>query len=392
MASIRVRNRRQPMGERSEARFIGGSRKPLCVMAAAVAAMLLGACASSTTGRMSQDAAAVTLTQSDVQPPHSSVAKMVKSVLPSVVNVRVTDVAVNPFGQQEQMKAQGSGVVVDRDGIILTNNHVIHGAVKVTVVFDDGRRLPGRVVGADPSHDLAVIRVDAHNLSPIVVGHSRDLQLGDSVVAIGFPLGLGGPTVTKGIVSGLGRTVQVGTEGGQTEHLVGLLQTDAAINPGNSGGALVDMNGHLVGINTAAAQASSAENVGFAISIDEALPVVRQILSQGPSKQAWLGVQAATLDPALSAQLGLPRNTRGAVVVGVITSSPAAQAGLEQGDVIVAVNGEHITSASALMKALARYSPGDSIKLELVSRGGSRSVDVRLARQPATFESMGRGS
>jgi S1-C subfamily serine protease len=382
---IRVKARQASMSESSRARSSSSLRALRFVVAAMLPTTLLSGCASAAAPQASRAASEITLKQSDAPPPHSSVAAMVKRILPSVVNVRVTDVAVNPFGRQEEMKAQGSGVVVDRDGVILTNNHVIHGAVKVTVVFEDGRRMPGRVIGADPEHDLAVIKVDARNLRPIVLGHSRDLQLGDSVVAVGFPLGLGGPTVTKGIVSGLGRTVQVGTDGGQPEHLAGLLQTDAAINPGNSGGALADMSGQLVGINTAAAQAGSAENVGFAISIDEALPVVEQILTQRPSQRAWLGVQAATIDAALAAQLGLPVDTRGGVIVGVIPSSPAARAGLDQGDVIVAVNGERITSASDLTSALTRYSPGDRVALRVVGRGGSNSVELVLARRPATF-------
>jgi S1-C subfamily serine protease len=208
------------------------------------------------------------------------------------------------------------------------------------------------------------------------------MQLGDSVVAVGFPLDLGGPTVTKGIVSGLERTVRIGTDGGQVEHLVGLLQTDAAINPGNSGGALVDMSGRLIGLNTAAAQAGSAENVGFAISIDEALPVVQQILSQPPSEQTWLGVQAATLDAPLASQLGLPADARGAVVVGVIPSSPAVQAGLKQGDVLVAIDGQRIASAGALTRSLTHYLPGDTVGVGVITRGERRSIEVRLARRP----------
>ncbi len=370
------------MGVAGSIRNSWGSHRTRNAMVAALLAALLPACSSSTAGEAARGTSDIRLTQSNMPPLHSSVATMVKQILPSVVNVRVTDVAVNPFGQQQEVKAQGSGVIVDHDGVILTNNHVIHGAVEVTVVFSDGDRMPGQVVGADPGHDLAVIKVKANDLSPVVLGHSHDMQLGDSVVAVGFPLDLGGPTVTKGIVSGLQRTVQVGTDGGQVEHLIGLLQTDAAINPGNSGGALVDMSGRLIGLNTAAAQAGSAENVGFAISIDEALPVVQQILSQPPSEQTWLGVQATTLDARLAAQLGLPANTRGAVVVGVIPSSPAAQAGLKQRDVLVAIDGQRIASASALTRALTHYSPGDTVGVEVITRRGRHSIEIRLARRP----------
>jgi S1-C subfamily serine protease len=382
---IRGQARQAAIGQASRAHPSSSGRAWRFVVAVALPATLLSACASGAAPYSPRAAAEVTLKQSDAPPPHSSVAEMIERILPSVVNVRVTDVALNPFGQQEKLSAQGSGVVVDRDGVILTNNHVIRGAVKVTVVFEDGRRMPGRVIGADPEHDLAVIKVDADNLKPIVLGHSNDLRLGDSVVAVGFPLDLGGPTVTKGIVSGLERTVQVGSDGSQTEHLTGLLQTDAAINPGNSGGALTDMTGRLVGINTAAAEAGSAENVGFAISIDEALPVVERILMQRPSRQAWLGVQAATVDTLLAAQLGLPADTKGAAIVGVIPSSPAARAGLDQGDVVVAVDGDPIMSAGELTSALTGYSPGDRIALKVVNAGGSSSVGLVLARRPTTF-------
>jgi len=196
-------------------------------------------------------------------------AVVVERVLPGVVNVRVE--ALGRSGA-------GSGVVIDREGTILTNNHVVAGASEVTVVFNDGRHdepLRGEVVGTAPERDLAVIRVDADDLTPVELGRSGDLSLGDPVLALGFPLGLG-PTVTQGIVSGLERTIE--PSGGP--RLEGLLQTDAAINPGNSGGALVDAAGRLIGINTAAA--GFAENIGFAIAIDQAQPVVEEILNQPP--------------------------------------------------------------------------------------------------------------
>jgi S1-C subfamily serine protease len=192
-------------------------------------------------------------------------AAVAQRVLPGVVYVRVEG-----FGGT----GAGSGVVIDREGTILTNNHVVAGASEVTVVFNDGRHdepLRGEVVGTAPERDLAVVRVDAGDLTPVELGRSGDLRLGDPVLALGFPLGLG-PTVTQGIVSGLERTIE--PSGGP--RLEGLLQTDAAINPGNSGGALVDANGRLVGINTAGA--GFAENIGFAIAIDQARPVVEEIL------------------------------------------------------------------------------------------------------------------
>ena len=227
----------------------------------------------------SQRATSLSVTQSSQPAPASSAAEVIKRVLPSVVNVRVTEVSSNPFFGTQQVQAEGSGVVLSKDGLIVTNAHVVSGATSVKAFFTDGHApLTGTVLGVDTVHDLAVIKVNANDLTPITVGRSGTLALGDQVFAIGFPLGLG-PTVTGGILSGTNRTIDVQGRSG-VEHLSGLLQTDAAINPGNSGGALVDAAGQLVGINTAGAQASSAENVGFAIAIDSALPIVQQLATQ----------------------------------------------------------------------------------------------------------------
>jgi S1-C subfamily serine protease len=325
---------------------------------------------------------------------HSSVAGVVKAVLPSVVNIRVTQFGVGGLlGDPQTGKAEASGVVISRDGTILTNNHVIEGAVKVTVVFNDGihdQAMQGHVLGADPDHDLAVVKVDATDLKQITIGRSGHLELGDSVIALGFPLGLGGgPTVTKGIVSGVNRTITVRRDSGASEHLVGLLQTDAAINPGNSGGALVNSDGQLVGINTAAAQASSAENVGFAIAIDHALPIVRQVLSEPVEKRAWLGVSVRDLDPTVALQLGIDSQSKGALVAGVIPGGPAASAGIKTGDVIVAIAGHRITSANGLTSELTNLDPGQQVTVKLIGSHGSRSIDLTLSNRPATFQPKG---
>jgi S1-C subfamily serine protease len=335
----------------------------------------------------------ITLKQATAVVRHSSVAHVVQRVLPSVVNIRVTQFGLGGIlGGSQTGRAEGSGVIISRNGTILTNNHVIEGAVKVTVVFNDGIHnspMNGRVIGADPDHDLAVVKVAATDLKPITIGRSSQLELGDEVVALGFPLGLGGPTVTKGIVSGVNRTITVSRDSGATEHLVGLLQTDAAINPGNSGGALVNAGGQLVGINTAAANAGSAENVGFAISIDHALPVVRQILAEPPQKRAWLGVSVRDIDPTIALQLGLKSNATGALVAGVIPGSPAAGAGIQTGDVIVAIAGHTITSANGLTNALTDLNPGQRVTVKLIRSHGTRDIDVTLSNRPATFQPSG---
>ncbi|MBA2331884.1 MAG: trypsin-like peptidase domain-containing protein [Actinobacteria bacterium] len=277
---------------------------------------------------------------------------------------------------------EGSGVVVDRAGIIVTNNHVVDGATEITVAFNDGRHtrpLRGTVIGTAPERDLAVLRVSARDLIPIRIARSSALRLGDDVIAVGFPLGLGGPTVTSGIVSGLNRTI----EPGDGARLEGLLQTDAAINPGNSGGALVDRAGRLVGINTAAARAGAAENIGFAIEIDAALPIIEEIRSEPEATRAWLGISIASVESDDAAvALGLDPATRGVRITEVYDGGPAARAGVAAGDVIVALDGAPIPSASALTAAVAKLDPGDRVELELIDTAGPRLAELTVTRRP----------
>ncbi len=305
-----------------------------------------------------------------------SAADVIARVLPGVVNVRTLGF--------DGSKGEASGVVIDRRGVILTNNHVVQGARTVTIFFNDGRHtqpVHGTVIGTAADRDLAIIRVRPVDLVPVPLGRSSNLRLGDGVLAIGFPLDLGGPTVTQGIVSGLDRTFQ--PEGAAS--LEGLLQTDAAINPGNSGGALVDSAGRLVGINTGAVRAGSAENVGFAIAIDEARPVIDEIRSKPADPRAWIGATFDSIDTAAAAvQLGLPPGTRGAAVIAVFARSPASKAGLREGDVVVSIDGRPVRSTEEISKALSALDPGDSIVLEVIDRSGPRRVTVTVAKRPAT--------
>jgi S1-C subfamily serine protease len=305
-----------------------------------------------------------------------STAEVVARVLRGVVNVRTVGFDGN--------KSEASGVVIDPGGIILTNDHVVQGARTLTVYFNDGRhRTPVRatVIGTAVQHDLAVIRVPLGNLIPVPLGRSATLRLGDSVLAIGFPLGLsGGPTVTQGIISGLNRSIHAG--GGP--QLAGLLQTDAAINPGNSGGALVDSTGRLVGINTIAA--TSAQNIGFAIAIDGARAVIDEIRHKPGDRQPWIGVTFASIGNAAAAvQLGLPPGTRGAGAIAVFAGSPASKAGLHEGDVVVAVDGRAVHSAADMAKALAARRIGASIVLDVVDTSGPRRVTLQAVERPATL-------
>ena len=331
-------------------------------------------------------AAPITFIQSTEGAPTSTAAQMIKRVLPSVVNIRVTEVSNNPFGGSQTGQAEGSGVVLSKDGLIATNAHVVAQASSVKVVFTNGHAsLPGTVLGVDTSHDLAVVKVNANDLQPITLGHSASLQLVDDVYAIGFPLDLG-PSVTRGVISGLNRTVNVSRPDGSTEHLVGMLQTDAAINPGNSGGALVDASGALVGINTAGASAGEAENVGFAIAIDGATPIVQRLASQTPSERPWMGVSVSEVsDAATAQQFNVPAATRGAGVAEVVSGGPAASAGLKVGDVIVQIDGTRIRSTDDLTNALKSHKPGDEITVTVVSSSGQRTMTLTLGTRPASL-------
>ena len=307
--------------------------------AVALASVLLAGCSGGDDEAGPTPPATQTVTVSSTAPPPAetapdaattgSLADVVERVLPSVVNVRTKS-----FGGGE---GDGSGVVIDRAGIIVTNNHVVEGTTSVTVVFNDDvhtRPLPGTVIGTSPERDLAVIRVAATDLIPLRVARSSSLRLGDAVFAVGFPLGLGGPSVTSGIVSGLDRTID-----GSNGKLTGLLQTDAAINPGNSGGALVDRLGRLVGINTAGVRLAEAENVSFAIAIDGALPVIERIRNQTLATAAWFGIAFGSVDTdAAAVQLGLDASVRGAAVTAVYPGGPGEKAELAVGDVIIAAD------------------------------------------------------
>lgn len=372
-------------------------------------AVLLAACDTTATIRSSDPSATgpgkgdtaqgetrlpeIDLEQEDADIAGTTVTQVVEETLPSVVNVRVQNLDENPFtGEFEEGRGQGSGVIIDDNGIIITNNHVIEGALEVNVVFTDDRDpLEGQVIGAIPENDLAVIRVEADDLDAIELGRSDSLDLGESVVAIGFPLGLGGPTVTQGIISGLERTIQV-DDRGETKSLEGLLQTDAAINPGNSGGALVDMQGRLVGVNTAAVQASSAENIGFAIAIDEAVPVIEEILEDPPEEQAWLGVSLGSIDsPSAAAQFELDPDRRGALVMGVVPGSPAEEAGLVEGDLIVGIADADVGSGDDVTEVLRERAPGETVEIEYLRLGASATdtLELTLGARPAVFEQRG---
>ena len=336
--------------------------------------------------------------QDDAPPPRSRTADVVERVLPSLVNVRVSGFSQNAFGSNET-QGQGSGAIIDPNGIIVTNFHVVQGAVRVRILFQDEHEpVDGRVIGTDPERDLAVIKVPTSGLTPIDIGSSDSLRLGDDVIALGFPLGLGGPTVTKGIVSGKNRNLEVPRPGapqveppGEAEeddtiNFQGLLQTDAAINPGNSGGPLIDTAGRLVGINTAAAGAAAAENVGFAIAIDSALPIIQEIVSEPVEERAWLGVLISDIDPTVADELGLPPDAEGALITEVVEDAPAEGAGLEPGDVITSIEGDEVAGAEDLTEILVEHPPGTTVTVEILNADGRDTVELTLEQRPVPAE------
>src|SRR5436190_11137238 len=275
------------------------------------------------------------------------------NVLPSVVNIqteatirrREIDPYFDPFGifgggGNQSYTSLGSGFVWSGDGIIVTNNHVVEGASRITVIFSDRTEMRAKLIGVDPDSDVAVLRVDAKNLPAAPIGTSSDLMIGETVVAVGNPFGLSG-TVTTGVVSALGRSVP-SKEQGRT--FTDFIQTDASINPGNSGGPLLNIEGKVIGINTAIY--ANAQGIGFAIPVDRARKIVQDIVRYGSVHSAWIGAVTATLTPEEAKRLSL-RATRGAIISRIFAGSPAQSAGLRPGDVITAVDAKPVDSREA---------------------------------------------
>jgi serine protease Do len=308
-----------------------------------------------------------------VQPGADPVVRVVEVVRPAVVSV-TTNVSTDLEGGTGQ--GTGTGFVVRADGFVVTNFHVVEGALNIRVVTADGHRFEARVVGGDPEADLAVLKVGARNLPVVPLGNSGRLELGEPVVAIGFALALqGGPSVTSGIVSALGRTIQAADPnapgGGRTYE--DLIQTDAAINPGNSGGPLVDLAGRVVGINTAGVRAAEAENIGFAIAIDRARPVIEAAIRDPEGPVAYLGVSSQTLTAARAIQLDLPVE-EGALIVATAPGGPAERAGIEAGDVIVSIDGRDVRSSEEVGAVIVEHEPGDRVEVGVVHPDGDRET------------------
>ena len=323
----------------------------------------------------------------------------VKRSMPAVVNIFTnkgvtkpkTRKGANPnssdplfkffFGDQppeeEPSSSLGSGVLVSPEGYILTNHHVISDANDIDVALSDGRKLKAQVIGSDPETDIAVLKIEAKQLpAPITLGKVESVHVGDVVLAIGNPFGVG-QTVTSGIVSALGRDhVGINT-------FENFIQTDAAINPGNSGGALIDTRGNLIGINTAIfSNNGGSMGIGFAIPINLAKQVMESILANGSVTRGWIGVEPQNLSKELSESLGLPGNTAGVLLSGVLEGGPAARGGVKPGDVLIAVNGNPTKDVRGLLNQIAQISPGNDAKLTILRKGKEIELTAQTGKRP----------
>jgi serine protease DegQ len=278
--------------------------------------------------------------------------------------------------QREQPASNlGSGVIVSSEGYILTNQHVVDGADQIEVALADGRTASAKVIGIDPETDLAVLKINLTHLPTITLGRMEQAHVGDVVLAIGNPFGVG-QTVTMGIVSALGRNhLGINT-------FENFIQTDAAINPGNSGGALVDVNGNLLGINTAIYSRSGGSlGIGFAIPVSTARSVLESIITTGSVTRGWIGVEPQDVTPEIAESFGLDQKS-GAIVAGVLKSGPADRAGIKPGDILVSVNGLEITDTTRLLNVIAQIKPGTSAKVHLVRKGRQIDLDVMIGKRP----------
>ena len=323
----------------------------------------------------------------------------VKRSMPAVVNIFTSKASAKPktrkggspnsadplfkffFGDQppeeEPSSSLGSGVLVSPEGYILTNHHVISDADDIDVALSDGRKVKAKVIGSDPETDIAVLKIEAKKLpTPITLGKVESVHVGDVVLAIGNPFGVG-QTVTSGIVSALGRDhVGINT-------FENFIQTDAAINPGNSGGALIDTRGNLIGINTAIySNNGGSMGIGFAIPVNLAKQVMESILANGSVTRGWIGVEPQNLSKELSESLGLPANTEGVLISGVLENGPAARGGIKPGDVLITVNGNPIKDVRSLLNQIAQISPGNDAKLTILRKGKEMELIAQTGKRP----------
>ena len=305
-------------------------------------------------------------------------AELVQSVQKSVVHIKVEQKLVNvrgPFQNRPRQEGSGSGAIVRSDGYILTNHHVVGEADKITVQLYDGQELKARLIGTDPATDISVIKIEGTDMPVLQMGDSDNILVGESVIAIGNPFGLS-HTVTFGIVSAKGRT------GMGIAEYEDFIQTDAAINPGNSGGPLVDLEGKIVGVNTAIFSRSGGyQGIGFAVPINMARRVMNELIENGQVSRGWLGVGIQDMTPELAKAFGLDQ-AKGSLVTGVMPGTPAEKAGLQKGDVILRLNGNTIENSNGLRNLVAEARADAKVDLDLVRNKVPMTLSVRLDERP----------
>jgi Do/DeqQ family serine protease len=326
-------------------------------------------------------------TQANAPPPPGSFRQAAQRASQAVVSINTLKGGERPsssdpwfrffFGDQGGIPQSGlgSGVIISADGYILTNNHVVEGASEIEVALNDSRKTRAKIIGTDPETDLAILKISLERLPVITLGNSDALQVGDQVLAIGNPFGVG-QTVTSGIVSALGRN-QLGIN-----TFENFIQTDAAINPGNSGGALVDVSGNLMGINTAIySRSGGSMGIGFAIPVSTAKLVLEGIVKDGVVTRGWIGVEPADLSPELMETFGV-KARKGVLITGVLQNGPAAQAGVRPGDVVLEVGGKDVANVSELLTVVASLKPGTATQFKLQRRDDAVDVTVTPGRRP----------
>ncbi|MFL9926587.1 Do family serine endopeptidase [Herbaspirillum lusitanum] len=327
-------------------------------------------------------------------PTPNSYRHAARQAMPSVVNIFTTTEArpqKSPFQddpffrkffgdqlddqQDDKQSSLGSGVIVSPQGYILTNNHVVEAADQIEVALADGRKATAKVVGIDPETDLAVIKIELPNLPAITLGHVEQSSVGDVVLAIGNPFGVG-QTVTMGIISALGRNhLGINT-------FENFIQTDAAINPGNSGGALVDTNGNLLGINTAIYSRTGGNlGIGFAIPVTTAKSVMEAIINHGQVVRGWIGVEPQDITPELADSFGLGKKT-GAIIAGVLKGGPADGAGMKPGDILISIDDKAVNDTTEMLNVIAQLTPGQNVKMTVLRKSQETKLNIVVGKRP----------
>lgn len=321
-----------------------------------------------------------------------SFSGLVDKAKPAVVQITTQQIQLDQANQPYNVpQGVGTGVIYDSKGLILTNNHVVEGGQQILVSLTDGRSMEGKVLGTDPRTDLAVVQIQGSNFPTLPLGDSSKVRVGDWTIAIGNALALpGGPTVTEGVASAVNRTVQEPGSGNNSSpgpFLFGLIQTSAPINPGNSGGPLIDIDGNVIGINTLVLSQAEpgvpAQGIGFAISSNQAKLIADQLVSKGSASHAYLGISYVPLTPSIAAQIGT-QEKQGVVIVSVVPGGPAAQAGIQSGDVVTGINGTALDTESRLAEELDKHQPGETVTLNVMRKGDKQDKQVKLTAAPSS--------